>query len=135
MSAGLDASTATPGSTPPLESFTCPVRALWADASAGSRTTIPAVTTTVANSARSIGSPLRVTDVDRVADVRDGLSPAETTCQYWRGPRFRRHVLEESCARRTNIATSGCTGGFRDGISSTGSPWRRRGSGFGLRDS
>src|SRR5207253_3375385 len=38
MSAGLDASTATPGSTPPLESFTSPVMALCADAAAGRNT-------------------------------------------------------------------------------------------------
>src|SRR5437016_6215186 len=38
MSAGLDASTATPGSTPPLESLTRPVMALCADAAAGRNT-------------------------------------------------------------------------------------------------
>src|SRR5678816_1592107 len=36
MSAGLDASTVTPGSTPPDESFTTPVMDAWAYADAGS---------------------------------------------------------------------------------------------------
>jgi hypothetical protein len=39
MRAGLEASTVTPGSTPPLESLTTPVIALWADAAAGRSTT------------------------------------------------------------------------------------------------
>jgi hypothetical protein len=37
MSAGLAASTVTPGSTAPLESATTPVMVLWAQAAAGSK--------------------------------------------------------------------------------------------------